>query len=346
MLRELDISLWNYSVELRGGFGYKDNVLLSHTNAQSSAYWISGADMMVYSLPTHGWQFNFFAEASDVRYFSSPSVDNEQVALATAQANKDFGHGWKSTLGMNYMFQNQVYDYSSAYTNESSVGLILGHMLSPRWAWRKAIGAFWIEGEMSGTRQWLDAPLDSFWQFGPRVATGHRWGYGSELVLSYQYSRLDYDHREQVDPGGAAITNTSLALNLHLVELVLTHFWDQKRRWETATALGFETVLDNGSGYYDYNRYHLSQRVRYRNKNWEVTARARLSDYEYITQTVSTTDAALRHKLMLNLMLAVERKLTKYLKVHAEYNWDRSISNLDFDDYAVNSVTGGLALTF
>ena len=343
---DFKISLWNYSTALRGGFGYKDNVLLSHTNAQGSAFWMSGAEIMVFRLPTHGWQFNFFADASDMRFFDAPTVDNEQIALAVAQLSKDFGHGWKSTLGLNYMFQNQVFDNSANYTNQTSVGVIMGHTLTPRWSVRKTIGKFWVEGELNGTRQWLDAPLDSYWQFGPRAVLGYGWGRGSELALAYQYSRLDYDSREQVGETGAPITNTVLALNTHFVELSLTQFWDEKRHWQTTSAAGFETSLDNGSGFYNYDCYRFSQRVRFRDAKWEVTAQARLNYYDYSTQTVSPTDTELRSKTMINLMVRAERKLTKHLLAHASYSWDRSISNLDFDDYQASTVMGGLALTF
>jgi hypothetical protein len=340
------IPLWNYSTELRGGIGYKDNVLLSHTNAQGSAFWMSGAELLVFRLPTHGWQFNFIADAGDVRYFDSPAVDNEQVVLAVAQLSKDFGRHWKSTLGLNYLYQNQVFDNSANYTNQTSVGQILGHTLTPRWGLRKGIGAWWLEGEVTATRQWLEEPLDSYWQFGPRVSAGYEWRPGSDLALSFQSSRLDYDSREQVDRQGGAITNSALALDTHLVELSLTHLWDEQQHWQTITTLGYEKSLDNGSGYFDYDNYRLSQRVRYRDPGWEIALRARLNHYAYSTQTVSALDTDLRHKSMLALSLHVERKLTKHLKAHASYTWERSLSNLEFDDYQTNVVIGGLALAF
>ena len=343
---DFKISLWNYSASLRGGFGYKDNVLLSHTNAQGSAFWMSGAEVMIFRLPTHGWQFSFFADFSDARYFDSPVVDNEQVALAVAQLAKDFGNGWKSTLGLNYLFQNQVFDNSADYTSQNSVGQIIGHTLTPRWGWRKDLGPFWVEGEWSGTRQWLASPLDSFWQFGPRAVAGFGWGRGSELLLAYQFSRLDYDTRGQVDRLGATLTNTALALNSHRVELALTQVWDERKQWQTITGLGYETSLDNGSGFYNYDNYHVSQRIRYRHEKWEITAQGRLDYYDYATQTVSTTDRALRNKTMISLLVRAECKLTKHLLAHASYLWDRSLSNLAFDDYAAGTVMGGLALTF
>ena len=164
--------------------------------------------------------------------------------------------------------------------------------------------------------------------------------------MSYQYSRLDYDSREQVNAAGGAITNTSLALNTHLVELSLTQVWDAKRRWRTITCLGYETSLDNGSGFYNYDNYHLAQSVRFRDDRWEITAQARVNYYAYTTQTVSATDPDLRNKTMINVLLRVERKLAKHLLAHASYSWDRSISNLTFDDYAAGTVMGGLALVF
>ena len=343
---DFKIPLWNYSTELRGGFGYKDNVLLSRTNAQGSAFWMSGAEAMIFRLPTHGWHFHFFTDASDVRYFDSPSVDNEQTAIASAQLGKDLGHGWKSTLGLNYLFQNQVFDFSDVYTNQSSVGQIVGHTLAPRWAARKAMGQLWIEGEFSGTRQWLEEPLDGYWQFGPRAAIGCGWGHGSELTFSYQYSRLDYNSRDQVDASGGTLTNTALALSSHATELSLTHFWDENRRWQTIACLVYEANRHNGSGFYDYDHYRVSQQIRYRDERWEITARARLGHFDYSTQTVSDPNKASRRKTMLNLSLRAECKLAKHFKVHASYLWDRSVSNLDFDDYTASTVLGGLALTF
>jgi hypothetical protein len=342
----LKIPLWSHMAEVRGSFGYKDNVLLSHTNSAGSAFWMSGAELIVFRLPSHGWQFHFFADASDVRYFDAKPVTDEQMAIAAAQLGKDFGGGWKSTLGVNYLFQNQVFDFSGVYTNRATIGQIVGHTLAPRWGLRKTVGAFWLEGEVNATRQWLDAPLDDYWRFGPRAAAGHRWEPGSELSLAYQYSRLDYDTREQVDRQGAPLASTSLALNSHLVELSLTQLWDQKRRWQTVTSAGYEANLDNGSGFFDYDHFRLSQLVRYRDENWEISARARAGHFEYSIQTVSALDAAHRRKTMLSVSVRAERKLTKHLKAHAGYIWDRSISNLDFDDYQANTVLAGMSATF
>lgn len=346
ILKELKLPLWNYSVELRGGMGYKDNVLLSHTEAEGSAFWLSAAEVLLFRLPSHGWQLNFFADFSDTRYFDARSVGDEQFALAVAQATKTFGAGWKSTLGLNYMYQNQVFDYSPTYATNVSVGQILGHTLTTRWALRKILGQGWVDGEMVGTRQYLEAPLDDYWQYGPRLAIGRTWGGGSELAFSYQFLHLDYDRRMQADESGGTITNSALALSTHSTELQFTQEWGKKQHLRTVTSLSYGLTRDNGAGYYDYDEYRLSQQLRFQGSGWEIIGRVRLGHYQYQEQALSAAAAELRRKTAIGLSLRVERRITSNLKAHASYAWERSISNLDFDDYQANVIVGGVVVTF
>ena len=344
---DFKIRMWNASFDVRGGLGYKDNVTLSgRDSAQASGFWLSRAEAMFFRLPSHGWQFNFFATADDVRYFDAPSVDSEQIAMAVAQLNKDFGHGWKSTLGFNYLYQNQVFDVSATYTNGGSIGVIRGHMLSPRWSGRKNFGPAWVELELSGTRQIMEGQLDSYWTTGPRLAAGLGYGRGSEVSLAYTWAHLGYDSRMQSDLLGVPLTNTVLALQTHAVELAWTHVWDQQRRWQTTTRLGCEGNLDNGSGYYDYMLYRAYQQVRYRTPSWETSAQAGVGFYDYANQTVSATDSSPRQRTLVTLSLRAEKKLTKHFKVHAHYALDRSVSEMAFDDYLANTVMGGFGFEF
>jgi len=343
---DFKIPLWHSEVQLRGALGYKDNVTLSSTDPQGSAFWMSGIEAIAFRLPSGGWQFNALFDATDVRYFDSPSVDNEQQVVAVAEVTRDLGRDWKSALGFNYLFQNQVFDMSATYTNAAAIGQIVGHTLSPRWKLRKELRPFWVETELNATRQILEAPLDGFWQFGPRLAAGRKLGRRSEISLAYQWSWLGYDSREQADAAGLAITNTSLALQTHLVELAWTQTWDEKKRWQTTTRAGFEANNDNGSGFYDYYNYRLTQELRFREKNWEARARARLSYYDYLTQPVGADDPSKRHRTLVAVTLLAERKLAKHLKVFASYTWEKSSSNLSFDNYQASIMTGGCAVTF
>jgi len=343
---DFKIPLWHTEVQLRGSLGYKDNITLSSTEPESSGFWMTGLEGILFRLPSGGWQFNALLDVTDVRYFSSPSVDNEQMVVVVSELTRDLGHDWKSACGLNYLFQNQVFDMSATYTDPTAIGQVVGHALTPRWRVRKELRPFWIEGELSATRQLLDEPLDDYWQYGPRLSVGRSLGLRSEISLAYQWLWLDYDSREQVDAGGLALTNTSLALQTHLVELNWTQTWDEKRRWQTSTRAGLELNHDNGSGFYDYRNFRLSEELRYRAERWEAKARARVSHYDYLAQPVSADDPSRRERTLIALMLLCERTLSRRLKVFANYTWEKSISNLSFDNYHSSLVTGGFAVTF
>jgi hypothetical protein len=345
-LPDFKIPLWLGEVQLRGSLGYKDNITLSSTAPESSGFWMSGFEGILFRLPSGGWQFNAFLDVTDVRYFSSPSVDNEQMVVAVSELTRELGHDWKSAFGLNYLFQNQVFDLSATYTDPTAIGQVVGHALTPRWRVRKDLQPFWVEAELNGTRQLLEEPLDDYWQCGPRLSVGRSLGPRSELSLAYQWYWLGYDTREQVDAAGFALTNTSLALQTHLVELNWTQTWDTKGRWQTTTRAGLELNLDNGPGFYDYRNYRLTEELRYRAGRWEAKARARLGYYDYLSQPVSTSDSSRRERTLIAFMLLAERTLAKHLKVFANYTWEKSISNLSFDNYQASLVIGGFALTF
>jgi hypothetical protein len=345
-LSDLEIRLWQGEVEVRGGLGYKDNITLSSTDPQSSAFWLSGLEALAFRLPAGGWQFSAFLEAADFRYFDAPEIDNEQQVMAVCEATRDLGKEWSGTLGFNYLFQNQVFDFSTTYTNQASIGQIVGHTLTPRVRVRKEMGSFWVETDLNLTRQFLQSPLDNFWLFDPGFALGHLLGSRGELRLAYRWSWLDYDTRLQVDSAGIAIPDSSLALQGHVMELVWRQAWDEKKRWQTSTRAGVNLTDDNGSGFYDFRSYRLVEELRFRDVSWDVRLGARISHYQYPHQSVSRTDPSNRERTVVTAYARAERTLTKHFSAFADYSWDNSISNLSFDDYQASVVFGGIAANF
>mgnify|MGYP000471755384 CR=1 FL=1 len=343
---DLKIPLWHWAFELRGAAGYKDNVTLSSHEPSASGFWLSHADAILFRVPTLGWRAHFFAAVDDVRYFDARGADNEQTALAAAEISKDFDHGWKSSLGLSYLYQNQFFDMSATYTNGGSIGLIRGHLLSPHWSGRKTLGTFWVEAEFAGARQILAAPLDNYWQLGPRLRLGLNYGRASEIALACTWTHQTYDTRECADLAGSPLPGKPLLFQTPGAELAWTHLWDDRKRWQTSLRLGAEATRDNGPGYYDYDLYRVQPELRYRHNAWELTARAGVRFFTYKHQTVSASDAARRQRTLLTVAARVERQLTRHLKAHASYQLERSSSNLDFDDYVANTMMGGLALEF
>ena len=346
-LDEFKIPLWYEDVNLRGGFGYKDNVLLSSVNPQGSAFWTAGGDVLVYRLPSGGWQFSGFASFDNVGYFErSTGVNNEQAAIAMAQASKDLGKGWRMGLGANYTLQHQVFDASVTETNQYTNTEVLGNSVVGRWFVRKDIKPYWVDAEFSLMRQWLAAPLDSFLQTGPRLTMGRSLSHGSDLTLSYQWLWLGFDTREQVSAAGVAEPGTSLRFQSQLVELTWHQVWDEKSHWHSMTRLGLNLNQDNGSGYFDFWQYLLAEQLKYKAKTWEISAVGRVDYYDFAVQTVSATDLALRQKTVFSASLRADKHLGKSWKVFATYAYDRSLSNLTSDRYQANTTSVGVEYRF
>lgn len=342
----LKIRLWNYGMEVRGLIGYKDNVLLSHTNRQDSPFWDWGGDILAFRLPSGNWSFNGLVSGDYVRYFGARIASDEETALVVAQATGLFGQHWTSTLGANYAYQDQLMDLSAIEPGQAGAGRVVGDTLTGRWSGRGEYGRFWGELEMAGTRQLLESPLDSYWQFGPKASFGSRIGPRDDLTLSYQWTRLSYDREPDLDRQGHTLTNTHLVLASQAVQLAWGRAWDQRNRWHTTLTAGFGIDQDNASGFFDRSQYSLSPKLEYRTGPWRLSAFLTAAAYQYPVQTVPLDRGPHRTKTWLSAHARAEWKVTKLLKLLANYSFDRSFSNLDIDDYYTHTISVGVELQF
>jgi hypothetical protein len=185
--------------------------------------------------------------------------------------SKDFAENWRVGLEAQYIYQDQVVDASTTETNQTV--LAQGSGLSVRPTIRRDFSKnTWLELGLGVNRQYFKAPLDDYWEGGPKLMFGHEYGNRSEWTLSYDLSRRAYDHREQLTKDGISIAQSSLEFNRNEFDLAVRNNWDHKRRWRTTTKLGFELNRDNGSGYFDYKRYQVAQQLRFRPACWELEA--------------------------------------------------------------------------
>ena len=90
----------------------------------------------------------------------------------------------------------------------------------------------------------------------------------------------------------------------------------------------------------------VAEELRYQAGTWDIRAKADVSYYDFPVRTISTSDVTLFNKWNLSLRLRAEKRLASFLKVYAEYEHERSLSNEDFEKYSVNTVLGGLQWEF
>jgi len=338
--------LWDRSLGGRSGFGYKDNVLLSHSHPERSTFFSTGLEASVFRLAEDGTLLNFFFTADNNHYFSVSKVDDEWLVLGQVQLKKPFATDWEATFALDYFFQNQVLDVSATETNLSAIE-VEGHNIQFTPALRRNFGeAGWLEISVPVARRIFREPLDSFWEAGPKLAFGHPYGRKSEWIVSYSFIDRPYDSRTETTSTGAAIPGTDLEFQQHKFEAASWHYWDEARRWRTVTKLSYRLNEDSGSGYFDYGKFQLSEQIRFRAKPWELLAEVRFGHYFYDTQTVSATDLSRRELSELIWHLRAEYQFHKWMKAYADFEHERNFSNQRLGRYAVNTVSAGVILEF
>src|SRR5436190_24345366 len=112
-LEEIKISMWDRTTNLRGAFGYKDNVLLSKNNPQRSAFWQTGLDFSLLRLGENGSTFSLFFSGDDRRYFSAEDINKEQLFIVQGKGSWEIGQNWEVGLPINYSYIDEVFDASA-----------------------------------------------------------------------------------------------------------------------------------------------------------------------------------------------------------------------------------------
>lgn len=341
-----DLPLWDYTVNLRAGAGYKDNLLLNRAATESSYLLSTALETMILRLPLDGRQLTCFVSAEDVRYPDGNEVKKEQLLLALAQGKLEFSPTLAGGLAAQYIYQDQVLDVSATETNTEPLQL-RGHQLtlrpSARW---KLPHQGWFEAEFLGQRQLFDETVDDYWESGPRLTLGRDYGRRSSVSLAYSFAWRLYDTRTPLQLDGMPIPDEDLEFRRHDVELALRHNWDARRHWRTVTRLNVQFNQDNGPGYFDYGLYRFTQQLRYVAADWDLKVQARVSYYDYAQQPISSTDPTVREKTLVAAGFRGERKLTKHLKLFADYQYEQSFSNLTTDEYRVQTVMAGIDWEF
>ncbi len=336
---------WDTLFGVQGGAGFRDNVTLAAYDPASAGFIYGQFDGLVNRLSLDASQLTLFADGFYRQYLSGP-VDDEQTYSGMAEWKQPLGTRWEVSVAAQGLYLDQVMDVSFTETNRSAVR-VRGPALTLRPGARLDLaGNLWAAVELPVTRRLLDEPLDDQWEGSLRLAVGRDYGWRSDLQLSYEPLWRAYDNATDVTEEGVSIPGTHRTYLQHELRLAWRHHWDERRRWRTKAWIGLRLNQDNAAGYFDFTKLYSSVELRYRAGRWELTAEARASWYSYDVQTVSPTDPRLRENVVAGVSLRCERELLHRLKAVAEYEFERVLSNDRFEQYTVNTVSGGLRWEF
>jgi hypothetical protein len=346
LLPEPAESAWERAFTIKAGVGYKDNLTLAPDPRESSPFFASALEAFALRRTESGHQWMALATIEDTRYWSGETVDHEDLALAQGEWRRFWNNDWQAALGVEGIYIDQVVDLSVTETNREALP-VRGWTLTARPGVRRELSArTWLTLELPVARQLYDGTIDDFWDAGPKVVVGHSLGERIEASLIYAFTHRAYDTELARDAAGTAVTNTVRATAQHDLIGAWKQHWGAARRWRSVTKAGYRHSSDNFSGYFDYERYSVSQEIRFQTSAWEISAEARLSHYRYPVQTVSDTDPRKRERSDLTLALRGERQIAKRVRLYAQYDYERTDSNAALDEYTVNTVSGGVTVEF
>jgi hypothetical protein len=336
-------SPWERIVNVRPGFGYKDNLALSRTDRAESLFVSTELDLAIYRLPIDNKQFTASLIAADTRFLENEDIQYEQYLAATTEFKMAIAAQWNVSAGLEYAYFNEILDVTTIETNLTAMR-VQGHRFGvrPLTLRRSLIRNFWVQADARLNRQFFKQPLDDFWEPGGQISFGSDYGFLSSASLSYGIKQLVFDTKNQTTRDGVPLPGQPMRYTQHDAELSVRHNWDKQRRWRSTTRLGFQVNADNGSGFYDYYRYQAAQQMSYVAHGWDLRASAKASYYDFHIQRATLDDSSTRAKTLLTFSLRAEKRLFKQFKVFTEWEHERSISNRRLEEYFVNQVVAGI----
>lgn len=338
---------WDKAISSRFGAGYNSNLLLSDRFRESSPLLFGRLEATVWRLPIDGPELFFIGNGEYIQYLPDRTLDNEQLAYLIAVGRQQIGQDWRAGLQLQSIYQSTVVDASATETILVPLP-VKGYLLGVTPEIRRDLGKGWsttIEG--GARRQWYDGGLDHYSEYGPRIIG--RWEYArrSNMQISYKYAFRTYDTRLAFDEQRTPIPGRGLTYQLHEVAFSNTHTFDNRRRWRLTSRCSAARNVDNGSGYWDFTKYQLSERLRFAASGFTVEGHANVAFYDYPRQTsTGAPGASRRYMALIELGVRLEKSLGRHLNAFAEYAHNWNVSNRSINEYDAGRVKAGMEWHF
>lgn len=339
----LSITVWDVETQLLTGLGYRDNVLRSGVIHENSSYVYSSLDFSVMRLSESDTFFMLYGLGEDHRYLESDSVNYEQFFSLTARGSVPVVQDHKLGIDANYFYIHQVFDVSDTQINPQQI-LVEGHSgrLMPFWQYSFSERIQW---ELNGTafRQIYEVDLDNYWEFEGQAKFTVTYGNRSSVGCFYRLAQRDYDTLEQRDLAGSILAGTHLSYQQHEVDAVWKHYMDKQRRWRNRLKFSGLESEDNGSGYFNYNRYRVGEQIRWKADKLTIELNFMFGHYEYINRVVAGN---VRERSYMQLSGLVTYMLSTHWLLHGNAEYVDEMNSVASDEFQTWALTVGAGYSF
>jgi hypothetical protein len=328
---------WQTSVDVSASGGYKDNLLLSHSNEERSAFMRGSIDGLAWRVPHGRVDYSAFLKAEGTRYFSGKLLRHDSQVFTQLEGRYRVEDRFSAVLDVQGYYLDQVFDVSDTeitrlVTELKAIGLKVGPTL--HWEFMPKV---WVEAAAVGTRETFPDGAFNATMLEPKLLLGWRPIAPVALSIIGTEHRTNYDRRPRYTDTGRVDTSAVLTTREPELEGRIDITWGAKQAWKTITRVGRARYMDNGSGYLNYRQKHVAQELEWSSDRWFFHAEADAGRRNYELQTVDRgISPPPQIKDQYTAQLRAERKLSDRWTLFAEYNWERSRSNDTIASYVVN----------
>lgn len=344
-MEEVPLSiLWDTTLTLRAGVGYKDNPLLSPLDSANTPIGQFGLDLLILRLPVDAHRFTFYFSADYRPYFDpvptipgQPPAEKEQLYVTQAAYKYQLSRAWQVGLTAQHYYTEQVFDASEiggVAGTVRSVGHTFG--INPSLRYRRTDGAY-LGAELVANRQIFSESISGYWEYGPKALAGWQYATNSSIELAFTFLERPFDSRLLTDMLGTPLAGTLLTATDQREDIVWRHAWDPRRHVQTTFRAYHLRREDNGDGFMNYDRYGLVGSVQLRLSRWTSRSTVRWSNYDFDFQIVSIFNPVPRTRQDLEFEQRVECNVTDTWRLYGEYLYEQLRSNYPSDNYQANT---------
>ena len=338
---------WSTEITVQGMAGYDDNVLRGPFLEQVSLFYGGSIDAFLWRLPAEG-KFDFYTYllAEAVVYPDVAEIDQEIIVLSQSKLGKKVTDRLNLGTVFQYTYADQVYDVSVSELDRDTTTLRF-----QQWGGRLSVerifaGDFRILLDYNFKRVNFDDPADDYTAPSLKLSLKRPLGDNSKMIFSYEWGGKDYDERRQRDESGNTIAAAALRWTWQEFVFDIRQKFGENGKFGNSTKIFWKINRDNGSGYYNFDRFGVKEKVRYEFGKFELEFSAKVSRYEYDVQTVSSVDDTLYSRTDLSAKVRISRKIGEKFNFYGEYAWEQSLSMRSRDAYDQNRCLVGFERTF
>ena len=330
-------SVWSSKATVGTSYGYKDNLLLSHADAERSSFARGSLEYSLVRIPAARFDFSSAAQLEGTHYFSGETVEDEARVFLLSEAGFRPRESLKFALPIAGYYWDQVFDQSETELERLvselkvagiSIGPSLRWWMRPTW-WAEVQGVF-------ERKRYDDGANDG------DVGEGNAsigWTPHERFEVSLTASRRwrDFDSRTQYNSAGRAILDTQLKIAEREAAARVEYAWDAARRWESVLRASFRDYADNGPGFFNFKERRIDHELEWTGEKWAAQLSGAAARIDYGVQKIGLGIAPPpRVRDEFSARLRLERKFGERWLGFAEYSWERNRSNDVIASYTVN----------